>query len=84
MHYRYISSPTGQLLLAGDEHGLRVIGFAEGKGRIEPDALWQQRSHCFAQVETQLREYFNGRRRSFDLPLAPAGSEFQHAVLTAA
>jgi methylated-DNA-[protein]-cysteine S-methyltransferase len=83
MHYRYIATPIGQLLLAGDEFGLRVIGFPEGKGRIVPDVLWQQQTDCFAEVEMQLREYFDGQRRSFDLLLAPDGTDFQCSVLAA-
>ena len=31
----------------------------------------------------QLREYFLGKRRVFDLPLEPAGSPFEHQVWTA-
>jgi methylated-DNA-[protein]-cysteine S-methyltransferase len=34
-------------------------------------------------VRTQLREYFEGRRRSFDVPLEPTGSSFELAVWTA-
>jgi methylated-DNA-[protein]-cysteine S-methyltransferase len=83
MHYRYIATPIGQLLLAGDEHGLRAIGFPQGKDRISPDACWQQQDHCFEAAETQLREYFDGKRRSFELLLAPGGTEFQRSVLDA-
>lgn len=32
------------------------------------------------EVERQLAEYFEGRRRAFDLRLEPAGTEFQRAV----
>lgn len=32
------------------------------------------------QAERELEEYFAGRRRSFTLPLAPAGTAFQRAV----
>ena len=31
-------------------------------------------------AQKQLTEYFAGRRRSFDLPLAPQGTDFQRAV----
>src|SRR5690606_11875125 len=33
-------------------------------------------------AETQLKEYFQGRRRKFDLPLEMEGSEFQKQVWT--
>ena len=34
----------------------------------------------FADTHVQLREYFAGERRRFDLPLAASGTEFQRAV----
>ena len=34
----------------------------------------------FADAEVQLREYFSGERRRFDLPLAAPGTEFQRSV----
>lgn len=36
-----------------------------------------------AAARTQVRDYFAGKRRAFDLPLAPAGSEFQRNVWNA-
>jgi methylated-DNA-[protein]-cysteine S-methyltransferase len=36
-----------------------------------------------ARAAEQLREYFAGERREFDLPLAPAGTEFQLACWSA-
>jgi methylated-DNA-[protein]-cysteine S-methyltransferase len=83
MHYRYISTPIGQLMLAGDELGLQMVGFPEGKGQITPDVSWQLQDSGFKEVETQLQEYFNGQRRSFDLLLVPSGTDFQRSVLTA-
>lgn len=83
MRYRYLESPIGSLLLAGNDAGLTNIGFARGKGRIKPATDWQADAACFAPAETQLLEYFDGRRQTFDLELAPAGSAFQLAVLDA-
>ena len=83
MLYRYIESPIGMLLLAGDENGLGIIGFPEGKGKVPVEAGWEHRSDCFGDVESQLLEYFDGSRQSFDLQLAPAGTAFQMAVLQA-
>lgn len=80
MLYRYIDSPIGQLLLAGDDAGLKIIGFASGKGRVDPGRLWREDARCFIDVEIQLREYFAGQRREFELRLAPVGTDFQQAV----
>ena len=83
MLYRYIDSPIGQLLLAGDEDGLKFIGFPEGKGKVAVDNAWEHGADCFPDVKSQLVEFFEGRRHSFDLQLAPSGTDFQLAVLAA-
>jgi methylated-DNA-[protein]-cysteine S-methyltransferase len=83
MLYRHIDSPIGQLLLAGDEQGLKFIGFPEGKGKVDIDTAWEHSADCFPDAKSQLVEYFQGRRHSFDLKLAPNGTDFQLAVLAA-
>ena len=83
MIYCYMSSPIGDLLLAGDDVSLKLIGFPEGKGRVEPKSDWLENTGRFALVQQQLDEYFTGQRREFDLVLAPTGTEFQRAVLVA-
>lgn len=83
MDYRTIDSPLGELLLAGDESGLRYIGFPTGKGKVEPKDDWQKKDNCFSEAEKQLKEYFEGTRSMFDLLLAPGGTSFQLAVLDA-
>jgi methylated-DNA-[protein]-cysteine S-methyltransferase len=83
MIYRYIDSPIGQLLLAGDVDGLKTIGFPQGKGRVTVETGWEVVSNCFADATSQLREFFDGKRRHFELQLAPTGTRFQLAVLAA-
>lgn len=83
MQYRYIESPIGRLLLAGDDAGLKIIGFPSGKGKVIPDPGWQRVSACFSDAESQLAEYFEGKRQSFELKLAPNGTDFQLEVLQA-
>jgi methylated-DNA-[protein]-cysteine S-methyltransferase len=83
MLYRYIRSPIGRLLLAGDDNGLALVGFPEGKGKIVPETGWELGSDCFIDTESQLLQYFDGKRHDFDLKLAPTGTAFQLAVLDA-
>jgi methylated-DNA-[protein]-cysteine S-methyltransferase len=83
MLYRHINSPIGQLLLAGDADALKFIGFPDGKGKVAVDPAWEHRVNCFPDAVSQLAEYFLGRRHSFDLQLAPSGTDFQLAVLAA-
>ncbi len=81
MFYTYIASPLGQLLLAGDGKQLQVIGFSKGSQarRAEPD--WERDDTPFATVKRPLDEYFAGKRREFELDLAPTGTPFQLSVL---
>jgi methylated-DNA-[protein]-cysteine S-methyltransferase len=83
MLYRYIESPIGQLLLAGDDAGLKIIGFPKGKGQVSPEPGWKPATDCFSDAESQLTEYFEGNRQVFDLNLAPTGTDFQLEVLQA-
>ena len=83
MDYRYIESPLGKLLLAGDEAGLRVIGFPSGKGKVRPQPDWHLSPECCMDAEQQLGEYFLAQRTEFDLKLAPVGTKFQLDVLNA-
>ena len=83
MNYRYLQSPIGDILVAGDEEGLKFVGFPGGKGRLEPEASWQLDNESFEDVRKQLAEYFAGTRKRFDLKLAPHGTPFQLQVLNA-
>ena len=83
MKYRYIKSPIGLLLLAGDDEGLKFVGFPEGKGQVQPQPEWKKDDRAFKDVKKQLDEYFAGKRKTFDLKLAPSGTAFQREVLTA-
>jgi methylated-DNA-[protein]-cysteine S-methyltransferase len=84
MIYTYLDTPLGPLLLAGDDAGLKTINFQHGTAAIKPAAGWEVASsfpaHPLARAVRQLNEYFDGRRRRFDLALAPTGTPFQQRV----
>ena len=83
MYYCYLDTPIGELLLAGDEGGLSMIGFPKGSMRREPEPEWIFNEKPLAAARRQLSEYFAGERREFDLPLRLSGTEFQVSVLQA-
>lgn len=83
IYYAYMDSPVGKLLLAGNEEGLKCVGFPSGKGAVKPDKHWIPRDEPFREVIRQLQAYFAGTLREFDLPLAPEGTPFQLAVWSA-
>ena len=81
MYYCYMNTPIGDLLLAGDEDGLSMIGFPQGKMRRDPEPDWIFNEQPFAEAVRQLDEYFAGDRKAFDLPLHLSGTDFQVQVL---
>lgn len=81
MYYCYLDTPIGDLLLAGEEEALCLIGFPEGSMRLEPESDWIFSEKPFSAAREQLTAYFAGKRKSFDLPLKPTGTEFQLQVL---
>ena len=90
MIYGFLETPIGRLLLARDSAGLRMIHFngpakagPHVRGRTRPAPGWERHDRAFEDVSTQLTEYFEGRRRAFELPLAPEGTPFQLRVWNA-
>ncbi len=83
MYYCYLDTPIGELLLAGDDAALCLVGFPEGSMRRDPEPDWIYNEKPFAVARQQLTEYFAGERRAFDLPLKLDGTEFQMSVLQA-
>ena len=69
-------TPIGTLWLAAADGGLTSIDFHGPPGAGSDDAL-------LTEAEAQLRAYFAGELRRFDLPLAPRGTEFQRRVWNA-
>ena len=74
--YTTVDSPIGELLLVGDGHALHGLYMQGGRRkRIAPE--WVRDDAPFATVAEQLDEYFDGRRREFDVPLVLDGPPFQ-------
>lgn len=80
MYYCYVDTPIGELLLAGTENALSLIGFPKGSMRRDPGPDWIFKEEPFEKVRQQLREYFEGKRREFDIPLSLKGTDFQLSV----
>lgn len=82
IRFVFIVSPLGDLRLTATAEGLAGIHF-DGEPCAPPlDPAWVE-APAFLPLHrgaVQLAEYFAGRRRTFDLPLAPRGTPFQHAV----
>lgn len=74
---------AGTLILAADEKGLRHLNFINGRHPITIADTWRRDPAPLATVKKQLAAYFSGRRKSFDIDLAPEGTAFQMKVWAA-
>ena len=78
--YTHFETPLGPLLLVADSCGLRQIHFPSNGRPAEPNPEWHENVPVFHETIGQLRAYFAGELKQFDLPLAPEGTEFQQRV----
>jgi methylated-DNA-[protein]-cysteine S-methyltransferase len=82
----YVESPIGRLMLTTD--GTALTGLYMNLYRNKPSKLpglgddWIQNATIdpLPAAARQLKEYFAGKRREFDLPLRMEGTEFQQRV----
>ena len=77
---RRIDSPVGPLMLAADDTALRHIEFRDNCHPADRRDWHGGDNEVLQAAQQQLGEYFAGRRRVFDLPLAPHGTDFQCTV----
>ncbi|MES2670950.1 MAG: methylated-DNA--[protein]-cysteine S-methyltransferase [Pseudomonadota bacterium] len=82
--FEHFDTPIGTLTLAADADGLRHIEFPDNRHPMDREGWIPGARGAAADVlratREQLREYFEGRRRAFDLPLRPQGTAFQMDV----
>ncbi len=79
MAFIQLESPVGRIEIQGD--GEAVTGLViERDGALPGDGEEARPDAVLGIAATQVREYFAGTRRDFDLPLALRGTEFQRQV----
>lgn len=78
-YYDYYESPLGRLLLAEEHDALTCLAFGAIKNFPDTE-ICRKDTTLLQAAKLQLMEYFAGNRKTFDLPLAPAGTPFQKKV----
>ncbi|MEO8062770.1 MAG: methylated-DNA--[protein]-cysteine S-methyltransferase [Pseudomonadota bacterium] len=82
---RTIESPVGDLRLFASDAGLAAILWRDDPGlHLRSGAVIEPGTHpTLTETERQLREYFDGERREFQLTLDFHGTDFQLRAWTA-
>jgi len=73
----YCESPIGVIEIKGTEEAVTSTFFVEKVG-----VLSETIPEVLLRCQKELAEYFAGMRNEFEVPLAPAGTEFQKQVWT--
>ncbi len=71
----YIKTPIGTIEIIADNEAVLSVNFtsAETTGEIKPNKIT-------ATAKRELKEYFNGTRKTFSVPLKTEGSQFYVSV----
>ncbi len=75
-----VASPLGALALVARDGVLTSVSLPGQRHAPEPPRGARRDDEWFAPVVAQLEAYFDGSRQSFELPIAPEGTEFQRRV----
>ena len=74
----FMDSPIGKLQLAEEDGKLTHLLFAWHNTLADLGLQAEEKeTPLLKKAKKQLQEYFDGKRKVFDLPLAPAGTPFQ-------
>lgn len=71
--YKY-NSIIGDIFISADENFLLSVQF------VNHNFIENKENKIIRQTKKQLDEYFRGKRKKFELPLNPKGTEFQKKV----
>lgn len=76
MYIDYMETPLGKLEIRSSNIGITVVWF------IGPETDYKApvKNEAVTQCKQQLRDYFNGNRQEFSLPIDQSGTAFQKNV----
>lgn len=78
MNYKYhIDTPIGMICVESNEEAITGLFFEKNKTQYKQE---KPETDLLKRAGEQLKEYFSGKRKTFDLPLSPSGTEFQKKV----
>ena len=80
--HKIMPSPIGKLKLVASDEGLAAILWEKEKpNRVRLGTTTEDKTHpVLLKTERQLKEYFDGKRKSFEIELDAVGTDFQKQV----
>lgn len=71
----FYETPVGRLIIGEENGSITRVTWTQ-----LPKSYIQEETELILRCKKQLEEYFAGKRKTFDLPLAPKGTAFQQRV----
>ncbi|HEX4405519.1 MAG TPA: methylated-DNA--[protein]-cysteine S-methyltransferase [Polyangia bacterium] len=78
--FSIVPTPVGPLMLVGEGDALVGVYFDNAALSASPPREWSRDDRRLRPAARQLAAYFAGTRTTFDVPLAPRGTDFRRAV----
>ncbi|AZA85177.1 cysteine methyltransferase [Chryseobacterium lactis] len=89
IHQKMIKTPLGDMVACAVDRGICLLEFTDRKNiekqfkalskTLNAEIVEKEHFH-FKQLENELKEYFEGNRNHFEVPLYTTGTEFQEKV----
>lgn len=89
IHKKIIQTPLGEMIACAVDEGICLLEFTDRKNiekqlkslskSLNSEIIEKDHLH-FKQLEDELKEYFQGRKSKFNVPLFIIGTEFQRKV----
>jgi methylated-DNA-[protein]-cysteine S-methyltransferase len=77
-NYNYFESPLGKIEVRSDSEGVYAIKFVSENDLLKPNS--ENVTPHVEEAIKQIKEYFNGERKIFDIKLRFRGTDFQNSV----
>ena len=69
-----------KITIVGDHSGITQLMVHNNTRNYDINPEWKDSAEIFVKTHQQLEEYFNGKRKIFDLELNPKGTPYQQKV----
>ena len=83
LRWARVAAPVGPIVVVASDAGLRRLSFDGGRRPLAPAPDWIEDRAALAEPVEQLRAFFAGALRRFELDLDAPGTDFQRSVWAA-
>ena len=80
MYKKVMNSPVGKIEIIEENEKLIELNIYNEERNEKKNNIIEEDTRLLLEVEKQLREYFEGKRTKFEIPLNPKGTEFMKKV----